>query len=91
MVVYEFQKNAGEVVRFSSTNYKGHDLLDIRAYFEDESGTWRPTKKGITVSVELIDDFVDGVRRLKEHLADKSESGPSTHYQNKKTLPSGTG
>lgn len=64
--LHEFQKNALEVIRCSLTRFKGHQLVDIRAFYEDEDGEWRPTKKGISVSVELIDELLKGVQKLRE-------------------------
>ena len=52
--IAEFRKNAGEVVHVKLQRYGGCDLLDIRIHFEASDGVWRPTKKGISIDVELI-------------------------------------
>lgn len=36
MDIYEFDKNSIEKVRISLTEYKGHRLIDIRVYSENE-------------------------------------------------------
>ena len=47
-LVAEFEKNARERVRVSLTEYGGHRLLDLRAYYQDATGEWRPGK-GLTL------------------------------------------
>lgn len=51
-VVAEFEKNSREVVRVSLTEYKGIDLLDVRAYYQ-KGGDWQPGK-GIAIRRDLI-------------------------------------
>ncbi|MDA2924366.1 transcriptional coactivator p15/PC4 family protein [Acidobacteria bacterium AH-259-L09] len=63
--LHEFEKNGLEIVRCSLTHFKGHQLVDIRVFYEDEDGQWRPTRKGITLSVDLIDELFEGVKKLK--------------------------
>jgi len=45
-------KNPTEEVRVSLTSYRGHDLVDIRVFFQDEQGEWRPTQTGVSLSVD---------------------------------------
>jgi hypothetical protein len=63
--IYSFQRNAVEEVRASVTTFKGREYLDLRVYFKDDRGQWRPTKKGITVNVDLIDELVAAVEALR--------------------------
>ena len=67
-VIHEFEKSAGELVRCSVTKFKGYPLVDIRIYFEDTSGEYRPTKRGVCVHTELIDELHKGISKLKEVL-----------------------
>ena len=53
IVIETFNKNAREKVRVMLTTYQGRDLIDIRSCVEGESGLI-PTRKGITMSIELI-------------------------------------
>lgn len=66
--LHEFQKNANEVLRFSLSKFKSHQLADIRVYYQDDQGEWRPTKKGISLSVDLVEELTEGVRRLQEAI-----------------------
>ncbi len=70
-VLHEFQKNASEVVRASVGEYNGKDYLHLRIWFKDladPGGEFHPTKKGLTLSVDLIDDLSEAVEKLKEKL-----------------------
>ncbi|MDA2937165.1 transcriptional coactivator p15/PC4 family protein [Acidobacteria bacterium AH-259-A15] len=67
-VVYEFEKNGLEIVRCSLTQFKGHQLLDVRVFYQDDEGEWRPTRKGIALSTDLVDQLVEGVKQLQEAL-----------------------
>ena len=49
--IAKFDKNAREEVRIKLTNFKGHDLVDIRSWIKPISSKEeaQPTKKGITI------------------------------------------
>ena len=32
---------------FSISNFRGKKYIDIRTWFQDQAGEWKPTKKGI--------------------------------------------
>jgi Transcriptional Coactivator p15 (PC4) len=36
---------------------RGYAFVDMRVYFQDDAGVWQPTRKGITVSLDLWIDF----------------------------------
>jgi hypothetical protein len=50
-------KNAGEQLRIEVRAYKGHAFVDMRIYFQDHAGLWQPTRKGVTVNLDLWSDF----------------------------------
>ncbi len=53
-------KNSREDLRISLTEYHGHDLVDIRTFTEisSVSGIRMPTKKGVSVRVEMLPDLI---------------------------------
>jgi hypothetical protein len=67
-VIAQFEKNATEVVRVSITEYRGHKLIDLRVYYSDDEGQYRPTKKGISVAVGLYADFKQAMQVLEKAL-----------------------
>ncbi len=66
MIIGEIERNETEVVRISAEEYKGRKYVDIRIYFENDAGEWKPTKKGVTVAPEKIDEFMELIRKAKE-------------------------
>lgn len=57
----EIQKNNLEKMCIHRTNYKGHELIDIRVYYESNTGEWKPTKKGIAFSLSLANEVIKGI------------------------------
>lgn len=70
-VISQFEKNATEVVRISLTEYRGHKLIDVRVYYSDDEGQYRPTKKGVSLSVGLYPEFKQAIHALEKALLDR--------------------
>jgi hypothetical protein len=68
MNVGEIERSETEVVRVSTEEFKGRKYLDIRVYFANDDGEWKPTKKGVTVQPDKIDVFIDLIKKAKESL-----------------------
>lgn len=62
---YEFQKNALEKVVVQPTEFKGHQLIDIRIFYNANAGgakeEWKPSAKGISIRLELVDRLKEGI------------------------------
>ncbi len=63
MLIGELAKNSTEKLRVAISEYKGYTFLDVRVYYEDDQGEFKPTKKGITLKKEDIDPLI---KLLKE-------------------------
>jgi len=68
MQIGEIGRTETEVVRVSIEEYKGRKYVDVRIYFENDEGEWKPTKKGVTIQPDKIDLFMDLIRQAKESL-----------------------
>lgn len=55
-------KNAREQLRVSLTEFKGHDLIDVRVY-ADTGEKLVATRKGITASVDHLPAIVAALQR----------------------------
>ena len=67
-VTYEFNKNSRELVRAGHTEYQGHKLIYLRVFYNagiDEKPEWRPTRKGITISEELVNELAKAIKSLR--------------------------
>lgn len=64
MLIYEFQKNALEKVVIEITEHLGKKYLNLRVWFDASKGQntdWRPSQRGITLSVDLIQMLQAGI------------------------------
>ena len=73
-IVYEFAKNVTEQVRASITTFKGKRYADLRVYFKADDGKYYPTKKGVNVPLDLLDELDKAVEQLQQ-AAKHSERG----------------
>ena len=64
-----FPKNAREEIRVERQEFRGHDLLNIRVWYDDGSGEMRPGKQGIALRMELVCELADAIRRVSEREA----------------------
>ena len=68
MLIGEINKNPIEKIRVTISDYKNHRFLDVRVYFEDDSGEWRPTKKGIAISKDNLEPLIKLLNEGKKKL-----------------------
>ena len=68
-LVSEIQKNDIEVVRVSLTKYKGKDFFDLRLYYRDDEGEWKPTKKGLCLAIGLLPELKKAIKALDKAIA----------------------
>jgi hypothetical protein len=66
ILVHSFMKNALEEIRVSVSTYKGKKYVDLRVYYQDDNGEYKPSKKGIAISPELLPELENAIGKLKE-------------------------
>ncbi|MGV8074932.1 MAG: transcriptional coactivator p15/PC4 family protein [Syntrophobacteraceae bacterium] len=69
-VVHSFPKNPLEEVRASLTVYKGKQYVDLRIYYRGDDGEFHPSKKGLTVSLDLFPELEEAVQKLREVIVE---------------------
>jgi hypothetical protein len=65
-LIHSFDKSPTEQVQVALSKYKGKTYADLRIYFKADDGEYRPTKKGITVSLDLLPELGEAVTKLIE-------------------------
>ena len=61
------RKNAREEIRVTRGDFKGHDIVGLRVWFEDRaSGEMRPGKDGLAFRAELVDELIEGLKAAKD-------------------------
>ena len=58
-------KNSREHVRIVLDAFKGHHLCDMRVFASDGDGGDIPTKKGLNVRVDMLDELIVGLADAK--------------------------
>ena len=62
----DIKRNDTEIVRVSKREFRGHEFLDLRIYYQDDEGDYKPTKKGITINPKLVDELIDALNKEKD-------------------------
>ena len=57
-------KNRKEEVRISVDTFKGHQLVNMRVWFEAEDGQMRPGKQGVAVKLDLVPELVSAIQEV---------------------------
>lgn len=60
--MHSIDKTETERVQIEMKNYKGKDYMDIRVYFKAETGDWLPTKKGVTIAANKLNEFIESFK-----------------------------
>jgi len=76
-VVVEMDKGRNERILFSLSEFKGKSYADIRIYYEDDEGEWKPTKKGVTVALDEFPQFKENILELENYLVEKGHISKS--------------
>ncbi len=77
-VIHEFKRNAEETIRISLSTFKGRTYVDIRLFYIDANEELAPTKKGVTITPELWDEFRAGVAAAEALLQEKNLWHPTS-------------
>jgi predicted transcriptional regulator len=69
--ITSFPKNSREEVRVSIDEFKGKRIFSLRVFYQDAVGVMRPSKKGLTLTVEKFSEFKEAVMKLEAALEEE--------------------
>jgi hypothetical protein len=72
MDVGEIPKGKDKII-VALKEFKGKEYIDIRTHFENDEGDWIPTKKGITLTPDSLDEMIDLLKTAKKKVSDKEK------------------
>lgn len=72
MDVGEIPKGKDKII-VALKEFKGKEYIDIRTHFENNEGDWIPTKKGITLTPDSLDEMIDLLKTAKKKVSDKDK------------------
>ena len=61
----EFERSPVEAIRLTVSEYRRRRYLDLRLWFCNEHGEWKPTKKGCTVGESEFDRLKSAIDLAK--------------------------
>ena len=68
-VLVNISRSATEELRVQINEYKGKKYLDLRIFYTTDNGaSWNPTKKGVTVSPESLEEFKTAVELAQKEF-----------------------
>ncbi|MFX1565036.1 MAG: transcriptional coactivator p15/PC4 family protein [Promethearchaeota archaeon] len=66
-----------EKIWVSLSEWQGFLGIDIRVYYQAGEASWRPTKKGVRISLELKDQLIAAIEKVAGYAQDEmGESKP---------------
>ncbi|KAI0885665.1 PC4-domain-containing protein [Annulohypoxylon maeteangense] len=67
----------GGTRRVTISDFKGKTYINIREYYTDASGSLKPGKKGIMISLEQYDKLVEAIPSINAELRAKGHETPA--------------
>ena len=60
-IIKDVDKGKGEIIRIEITEYKGKNFLNLRVWYTDKDGEYKPTQKGIAIPPELYEEVKEAM------------------------------
>ena len=76
-IICDIQRNATEIIRIEVSDYKGHELINMRIWYSAISPNgdyeYRPTQKGFALSTDKFAELKDAVLKLEQFFIDRKQ------------------
>ncbi len=66
--IIEIEKNSREKIRISLSEFKGKKLIDMRIWYVDKEGEYKPSKKGLSISIDKYDELKNAILKLEDMI-----------------------
>jgi hypothetical protein len=68
MIIGEIQKMGTDRIIVTVKEFKGKTYIDVRNFFENDDGEMVPTKKGVSLTPENLDELIRLLGEAKKQL-----------------------
>lgn len=68
MIIGEIQKTGNDKILVTVKEFKGKTYIDVRTHFENDEGEMIPTKKGVSLTPENVDELINLLTEAKKKL-----------------------
>ena len=75
VIIKDIQRNSSEIIRIEISEFKGKELINLRIWYQTlENGevVYKPTQKGVALSIEKFDELKEAVIKIEEYLHDRN-------------------
>ncbi|MEN6617318.1 MAG: transcriptional coactivator p15/PC4 family protein [Syntrophorhabdus sp.] len=70
MIIGEIQRTGTDKIIVTIKEFKGKTYIDVRNFFENDEGEMIPTKKGVSLTPENLDELIRILNEAKVKLPD---------------------
>lgn len=53
-------------LRVTTSVFRGSRYVSLRNYWRNPEGEWCPTRKGVTVNIELLDEIIEALTQVRD-------------------------
>lgn len=64
-VIARIQKSRTAAIRDTSGQYAGREVVDIRVWFQDDGGQWKPSGKGVQFDENRLEAVIAGLQQAR--------------------------
>jgi hypothetical protein len=72
-LIADIEKNSREIIRVEVTEFKGRELINLRIWYSDFDGSFKPTQKGVALDINQYHILKDAIDKIGEYLQDKKK------------------
>ncbi len=72
VLIQTIDKGLGGRIHVRVSRFRDRDYIDIRNFYEDEAGEWKPTRKGIAVPIEMYEELMTALGAAKDEIDKRS-------------------
>jgi hypothetical protein len=76
-LIRSIEKGMGGRIHIRLSRFQGRDYLDIRNFFQTDDESWKPTRKGIAIPVELYDDLMAALEEARPLITERRKDRPA--------------
>ena len=59
------EKKETERVRVAISEFQERKYIDIRTYYQNQEGEWKPTQKGVTLPPDKLEELKEALNKLE--------------------------
>lgn len=72
-LIADIEKNSREIIRVEVTEFKGRELINLRIWYSDFDGSYKPTQKGVALDINQFEKLKDAIDKIGEYIIDKTK------------------